>query len=297
VFEYYKSFIDDELQKTIHQLSDRNSTLAKAIRYSTLLGGKRIRPTLVLLSAESFGVKKELAKLPACAVELVHAYSLIHDDLPAMDDDDLRRGQATCHKAFDEATAILAGDALQTMAFELLTLESHLYNHNQLAANNRIIMIQTLARASGARGMVLGQTIDFESVGQSLSIEQLENMHKHKTGALIEASVMMGALCSTTKITSTEEAALKHYAQAIGLAFQVQDDILDVVSDTQTLGKTQGADAALNKPTYPALLGLDGAREKLQSLHEEALASLDKIPDRDTSKLAEISHFIVKRTL
>ena len=297
MFEYYKSFIDDELQKTIHQLSDRNSTLAKAIRYSTLLGGKRIRPTLVLLSAESFGVKKELAKLPACAVELVHAYSLIHDDLPAMDDDDLRRGQATCHKAFDEATAILAGDALQTMAFELLTLESHLYNHNQLAANNRIIMIQTLARASGARGMVLGQTIDFESVGQSLSIEQLENMHKHKTGALIEASVMMGALCSTTKITSTEEAALKHYAQAIGLAFQVQDDILDVVSDTQTLGKTQGADAALNKPTYPALLGLDGAREKLQSLHEEALASLDKIPDRDTSKLAEISHFIVKRTL
>ena len=297
MFEDYKSFIDDELQQTIHQLSDRDSTLAKAIHYSTLLGGKRIRPILVLLSAESFGVKKELAKLPACAVELVHAYSLIHDDLPSMDDDDLRRGQATCHKAFDEATAILAGDALQTMAFELLTQESHRYSHNQFAANNRIKMIQILARASGAKGMVLGQAIDFESVGQYLSIEQLENMHKHKTGALIEASVMMGALCSTTEITHTEETALKHYAQAIGLAFQVQDDILDIVSDTQTLGKTQGADAALNKPTYPSLLGIDGARKKLQSLHDEALTALNKIPDRDTSKLAEISHFIVKRTL
>jgi geranylgeranyl pyrophosphate synthase len=297
VLEDYKSFIDGELQRTIHQLSDRDSRLAKAIHYSTLLGGKRVRPTLVLLSAESFGVNKELAKLPACAVELIHAYSLIHDDLPSMDDDDLRRGQATCHKAFDEATAILAGDALQTMAFELLTQESHLYCHNQFAANNRIKMIETLARASGARGMVLGQNIDFESVGQSLSIEQLETMHKFKTGALIEASVMMGALCSSTIITNAEETALKGYAQAIGLAFQVQDDILDIVSDTQTLGKTQGADIALNKPTYPALLGLDGARKKLQALHEEALMSLDKMANRDTSKLAEISHFIVKRTL
>jgi geranylgeranyl pyrophosphate synthase len=297
VFEDYKSFIDDALQHSIHQLSDRDSTLAKAIQYSTLLGGKRVRPTLVLLSAESFGVSKALAKLPACAVELIHAYSLIHDDLPSMDDDDLRRGQATCHKAFDEATAILAGDALQTMAFELLTQESHLYSHNQFAANNRIKMIGTLARASGARGMVLGQNIDFESVGQSISIDQLETMHKFKTGALIEASVVMGALCSPTEITITEQTALKDYAQAIGLAFQVQDDILDVVSDTQTLGKTQGADIALNKPTYPALLGLDGARKKLQSLHAEALASLNKIVDRDTSKLAEISHFIVKRTV
>lgn len=297
MFEDYKSFIDDELQRTIHQLSSPESTLAKAIQYSTLLGGKRVRPILVLLSAESFGVKKENAKLPACAVELVHAYSLIHDDLPAMDDDDLRRGQATCHKAFDEATAILAGDALQTMAFELLTQESYVYSGNQFAANNRINMIQTLARASGARGMALGQSIDFESVGLNLGIEQLETMHKHKTGALIEASVMMGALCSTTEITSTEETALKHYAQSIGLAFQVQDDILDIVSDTQTLGKTQGADIALNKPTYPSLLGLDGARKKLQLLHEEALASLNQITERDTSKLAEISHFIVKRTL
>ncbi|MFT7371881.1 MAG: geranylgeranyl pyrophosphate synthase [Oleiphilaceae bacterium] len=297
MFNDYKSFIDGALQQTIHQLSDPNSTLAKAIQYSTLLGGKRVRPTLVLLSAESFGANKERAKLPACAVELIHAYSLIHDDLPAMDDDNLRRGQATCHKAFNEATAILAGDALQTMAFELLTQESHLYSHNQFAANNRIRMIETLARASGARGMALGQSIDFESVGQNLGIEQLEMMHKHKTGALIEASVMMGALCSTTEITTTEETALKHYAQAIGLAFQVQDDILDIVSDTQTLGKTQGADIALNKPTYPALLGLEGARKKLQSLHQEALASLKKITKRDTSKLAEISYFIVKRTL
>ena len=297
MFKAYKSFIDDELKHAINQLSNPNSTLAKAVHYSTLLGGKRVRPILVLLTAESFGIKKEQAKLPACAVELIHAYSLIHDDLPSMDDDDLRRGQATCHKAFDEATAILAGDALQTMAFELLTQDNDLYSHNQLAANNRIKMIQTLARASGARGMVFGQAIDFESVGQSLSIEQLEHMHKHKTGALIEASVMMGALCSTTEVTQTEETALKHYAEAIGLAFQVQDDILDIVSDTQTLGKTQGADIALNKPTYPALLGLEGARKKLQSLHNSALASLNDMPNRDTSKLAEISHFIVKRTL
>lgn len=297
MFEAYKSYIDDALQQTIHALSKQNSTLARAIHYSTILGGKRVRPTLVLLSAESFGVTKEHAKLPACAVELIHAYSLIHDDLPAMDDDDLRRGQATCHRAFDEATAILAGDALQTMAFELLTQESHLYTHDQIAANNRLNMIQTLARASGARGMALGQSIDFESVGQQLDLEQLELMHKHKTGALIEASVMMGALCSTSVITQTEENALKQYAQAIGLAFQVQDDILDVVSDTKTLGKTQGADAALNKPTYPALLGLAGAKQKLQTLHELALSSLDKITERDTVKLAEISHFIVKRTL
>ncbi len=291
MFEDYKSFIDDELQKNIHQLSDNGSILARAIHYSTLLGGKRIRPILVLLSAESFGVSKEQAIIPACSVELIHAYSLIHDDLPSMDDDDLRRGQATCHRAFDEATAILAGDALQAMAFELLTQDSN------IPPNNRLQMIQALSRACGAKGMVLGQSIDFESVGRHLSLEQLENMHKHKTGALIEASILLGALCSHTSISFAEETALKKYAQAIGLAFQVQDDILDIVSDTQTLGKTQGADAALNKPTYPALLGLDGARSKLMSLHEEALNSLNNLPDRDTSKLEKISHFIVQRSL
>ena len=291
MFENYKTLIDDELQKCIHQLSDNGSILARAIHYSTLLGGKRIRPILVLLSADSFGVKTEQAITPACAVELIHAYSLIHDDLPAMDDDELRRGQATCHIAFDEATAILSGDALQTMAFELLSLDSN------IPASNRLKMIQTLAHASGPKGMVLGQSIDFESVGRQLSIEQLENMHKHKTGALIEASVMLGALCSSTEISFAEETALKNYASAIGLAFQVQDDILDIVSDTQTLGKTQGADVALNKPTYPALLGMDGAKNKLMLLHEEALSSLQKMPERNTSKLAEISYFIVKRTL
>ena len=210
----------------------------------------------------------EAADAAAAAVECIHSYSLIHDDLPAMDDDDLRRGQATCHKAFDDATAILAGDALQTMAFELLTQENHLYSNKHSSASNRIKMIQTLARASGARGMVYGQAIDFESVGQRLSIEQLETMHKHKTGALIEASVMMGALCSDTEITPAEESALKDYAQAIGLAFQVQDDILDIISDTETLGKPQGSDVELNKSTYPALLGLDGAKQKAQSLYQ-----------------------------
>ena len=287
-FESHKKLIDHTLTQVISQLAGDSSTLAKAIHYSTLLGGKRIRPILVLATAECFGIEPQNALTPACAVELIHAYSLIHDDLPAMDNDDLRRGHATCHRAFNEATAILAGDALQAMAFELIAQEA------TLPSQSRLHMIQTLARASGPRGMVLGQAIDFESVGKQLDLHQLEHMHLHKTGAIIEASALLGALCQGTT-DPAELQAISTYARAIGLAFQVQDDILDVVSDTLILGKKQGADAALNKPTYPSLLGLEGAKDKLALLHQEALTALRCLPGRDTRKLAEISHFIISR--
>lgn len=285
----YQSQINDALNDYLTTLSDTNTRLSEAIRYSTLLGGKRIRPVLALATASCFGSTIEHSMNAACAVELIHAYSLIHDDLPAMDDDDLRRGQPTCHRAFDEATAILAGDALQTMAFELLSNSEH------YSSDKRIEMIKLLAKASGPKGMVLGQAIDFDSVGQSISLAQLERMHRHKTGALIEAAVLIGALTSQSDVSPKELEALTRYAQAIGLAFQVQDDILDIISDTETLGKTQGADIALNKPTYPALLGLDGAKEKLEKLHSDSLTALETLSARNTIQLAGISDYIISR--
>lgn len=285
----YQSQINTALKVRLDQFCAPNSHLGEAIRYSTLMGGKRIRPILALATANCFAVQAEQAMDAACAIEFIHAYSLIHDDLPAMDDDNLRRGQATCHKAFDEATAILAGDALQAMAFELLSQAKH------FGLESQIKMIQLLTKASGARGMVLGQAIDFNSVGQTLSLSQLENMHRHKTGALIEASVQIGALSSPSGVTKQEYEALTNYAQAIGLAFQVQDDILDIISDTQTLGKTQGADIALNKPTYPALLGLEGAKEKLIALHQESINALSNLGDKNVQQLTAISDYIISR--
>jgi len=290
-FSAFKSKIDQFLDQVLTRHTDTKTKLSSAMRYSALAGGKRIRPILTLCTAECFGVQQETSILPACAVELIHAYSLVHDDLPAMDDDDLRRGKPTCHKAYDEATAILVGDALQTLAFELLTS-----NEIELPSERRLSMIKSLAVASGANGMVLGQSIDFDSVGKKLSLSSMESMHSRKTGALIEASVMLGALCCTNELDKKETTSIQQYARSIGLAFQVQDDILDVVSDTHTLGKTQGADAELNKPTYPSLLGLDGARSKLYQLHEEAIGSLSQLKGRDSAKLAEISHFIIKRS-
>lgn len=288
-FSDYPALIDSSLKHYIKEFSHSDVRLAEAIQYSTLLGGKRIRPILTLATAECVGSATDSALPFACAIELIHAYSLIHDDLPAMDNDDLRRGQATCHIAFDEATAILAGDALQAMAFELIA------NKSELPANKTLHIIQTLSKASGARGMVYGQALDFDSVGKKLDLHTLEKMHRHKTGVLIEASVIIGALTSKSQLLDSELFLFKKYAQAIGLAFQVQDDILDIISDTKTLGKTQGADEALNKPTYPALLGLEGAKSKLFGLHDEALACLDELNNFDTSKLAEICHFIIER--
>lgn len=226
---------------------------------------------------------------PASAIEFIHAYSLIHDDLPAMDNDDLRRGKPTCHRAFDEATAVLAGDALQTLAFQVLARDLDMVQDPTV----RLKLVDTLAQAAGSRGMAGGQAIDLASVGKELNLAELENMHIHKTGAMIRASVLMGAL-SNPATTADALAGLDHYAKCIGLAFQIQDDILDIISDTKTLGKTQGADAFLNKPTYPALLGLDGARRHARVLHEDALESLAIFgPEADI--LRWIASYIIER--
>lgn len=263
--------------------------LHAAMRYSVLNGGKRIRPILVYAAGFAVSANEDALDAPASAVEFIHAYSLIHDDLPAMDDDDLRRGKPTCHKAFTEAQAILAGDALQSLAFHTI---AHGLPAN-IPSEQKLDILDALAVASGSRGMAGGQAIDLASVGKSLNIAELEDMHVHKTGALIRASVKMGALCQP-KITEEQLKNLDHFAKCIGLAFQIQDDILDVTSDTETLGKTQGADIALNKPTYPALLGLDGSREMAAELHKDALDCLDIFADK-AEPLRWLADYIVKR--
>jgi geranylgeranyl diphosphate synthase type II len=259
------------------------------MRYSVMNGGKRVRPLLAYAACEALGGAPEQANGAACAVELIHAYSLVHDDLPAMDDDDLRRGQPTTHKAFDEACAILAGDGLQSLAFSAL-LDPHLSSSD---AETRLSMVSALALAAGPAGMVGGQAIDLGSVGLKLDQAALEYMHRHKTGALIEASVKLGALASG-RAEKTELKSLQTYAQAIGLAFQVQDDILDVESDTQTLGKRQGADIARDKPTYPALLGLDAAKAYALELRDLALHALRPF-DASAEPLRELARYIVER--
>ncbi len=264
--------------------------LHQAMRYSVLNGGKRMRPMLTYCTGKTLGIDPEALDGPACAVEFIHVYSLIHDDLPAMDDDDLRRGKATCHVAFDEATAILAGDALQALAFEILAHDPSIMT----TAEGRLKMIIALAKASGSQGMVGGQAIDLQSVGTRLNLPELENMHIHKTGALIRASVNMATLVKTD-IDPNVATKLDHYAKCIGLSFQVKDDILDEESDTATLGKTQGKDKDNDKPTYPALLGLAGAKQKAQELHEKALDSLS-IFGKEADLLRDLSLYIIQRT-
>jgi farnesyl diphosphate synthase len=244
--------------------------LHEAMRYALLGAGKRVRPVLVYAGGAALGIRPERLDGPACAVEMIHAYSLVHDDLPAMDDDDLRRGRPTCHKAFDEATAILVGDALQSLAFQVLAKDEGM----EVGAEARLQMIELLARAAGSRGMAGGQALDLDAEGRELNIVELENIHIHKTGALIRASVGMATLAQAGA-DRDQVRHLDRYAKCIGLAFQVQDDILDVTGDTATLGKTQGKDQRQDKATYPALLGLSGAREKAQALCDEALAALD----------------------
>lgn len=263
--------------------------LYEAMRYSVMNGGKRVRPLLAYAACEALGSAPEQANGAACAVELIHAYSLVHDDLPAMDDDDLRRGQPTTHKAFDEACAILAGDGLQSLAFSAL-LDPQL---TPLDADTRLRMVSGLALAAGPAGMVGGQAIDLGSVGIKLDRAALEFMHRHKTGALIEASVQLGALASGRACTETLQ-ALHVYARAIGLAFQVQDDILDVESDTATLGKRQGADIARDKPTYPALMGLEGAKAYALELRDQALTALQSF-DTAAEPLRALARYIVER--
>lgn len=265
--------------------------LHAAMRYVTLGGGKRLRAALVIATGEALGANADALDVPACALELLHAYSLVHDDLPAMDNDDLRRGKPTCHKAFDEATAILAGDALHTLAFELLASDPALLPINPA---QRLNMLSRLAHAAGSAGMAGGQAIDLSAVGQPLTLDNLEDMHARKTGALIRASVSLGALCAPD-IDSVRLAQLDTYAHAIGLAFQITDDILDVEGDTLTLGKPQGSDQKHAKPTYPALLGLERAKALAREQHAMALECLGDLGDNG-QLLGEIADFILERT-
>jgi geranylgeranyl diphosphate synthase, type II len=284
-----QSRVDAALENLLSSPRPELERLYAAMRYSLFNGGKRVRPLLVYAACEALGGTPERANAAACAVELIHAYSLVHDDLPAMDDDDLRRGQPTTHIAFDEACAILAGDGLQSLAFEVLADATH----NPHDADLRLAMLSALTRAAGPAGMVGGQAIDLGSVGQTLDQSALEIMHRHKTGALIEASVELGALASGQADPHILK-ALNSYARAIGLAFQVQDDILDVESDTATLGKTQGKDEAHDKPTYPALLGLEAAKAYALELRDQALHALRPF-DQAAEPLRELARYIVER--
>lgn len=293
----------DQLQ-AFHQRSDRallgyiaplpfnDGKMVEAMRHGALLGGKRLRPFLVYATGQMFGLSLENLDAPAAAVECIHAYSLIHDDLPAMDDDDLRRGQPTCHIKFGEANAILAGDALQTLAFSILA-DADMPN---VALRDRLAMISELAKASGVAGMCGGQSLDLEAEGKQIDLQALEQIHRHKTGALIRAAVRLGALAAGEPGRAALP-ELDRYAAAIGLAFQVQDDILDVVGETEKIGKRQGSDQQLGKSTYPALLGLDSAKLKAWDLYQEALAALDSLATQsyNTAPLRALANFIIER--
>jgi len=280
-----QSQLDSWLDKLFHQ----EQPLIQAMRYGLVLGGKRARPYLVYITGEMLGCAPEELDTPASAIECMHAYSLIHDDLPAMDDDELRRGHATCHIEFDEATAILTGDALQTLAFTILA-EGDLSLSGE---KNRVSMIQLLAKASGAQGMCIGQALDLYAENRVVSLEELETIHKNKTGALLKCAIQLGALAAGKKGLAMLP-LLNKYADAVGLAFQVQDDILDIIGDTKTLGKPQGSDQNLNKATYPSILGLKGAQNKAQTLLQEALHALDAIP-YNTQLLEEFARYVVER--
>lgn len=287
--EAYRSRVERVLQQCLSLPDPGTVRLREAMQYSALGGGKRLRPTLVYLTGESLGAPLTDLDAPAAAVELIHVYSLVHDDLPAMDDDDLRRGRPTCHRAYDEATAILVGDALQALAFAVLADESI----GQIAAPLRLAMIRTLAQATGTRGMAGGQAVDLAAVGQVLTVQDIEDMHRRKTGALIEGSVVLGALGAGVS-SGREFDALERYGAEIGLAFQIQDDILDVEGDPALLGKTTGADAALRKPTYPSTVGVSAARARARELRDRAIESLVPLGQR-AAALVELAQFIVSR--
>lgn len=287
--EQYQQRIDDLLKNKIDSLDTHAETLKQAMAYSVLNGGKRMRPFLVFAVGDMFNISLDDLDAAAMSLECVHAYSLIHDDLPAMDDDNLRRGQPTCHIAFDEATAILAGDALQTLAFDILA-------HGNFArddANTQLNLIKILSSASGYQGMCGGQAMDLAATNVSITQDQLQQLHLLKTGALIQAAISMPAALATDISQSTIE-LLSEFGIALGLAFQVQDDILDVIGDSAVLGKPQGSDQQHNKSTYPSLLGLDGAKDYLQQLRQQALHALEALP-YNTRLLEDFTHFIVQR--
>ena len=283
----HQSRFETVLQELLPQPQIVPLRLHQAMRYAVLGGGKRVRPLLAFAAGELAGADVLRVNIASAAVELIHAYSLVHDDMPCMDDDVLRRGKPTCHVEYDQATALLVGDALQSLAFQLLA-DYRLSDDAVL----QLAMIKQLAAASGSRGMAGGQAIDLASVGQALSLPELENMHIHKTGALIRAAVLLGAQCGT--MTAAKLAKLDHYGKCVGLAFQVVDDVLDTEADTATLGKTAGKDAYQHKPTYVTLLGVTAAREMAQQLHREALESLAEFGDA-AQRLRELADFIVLR--
>ena len=269
-------------------LTVQPENLHAAMRYSVLGGGKRVRAILVYLTGQALGTPQRELDGPASTVELIHAYSLIHDDLPSMDDDDLRRGKPTCHKAFDEAVAVLAGDALHSLAFLILARDPAM----GCDAEKRLQMVDILAHSIGSRGMAGGQAIDLASEGKTLTLPELESMHIHKTGALIRASVQLGCLASTC--SDEQFKALDHYAKCIGLAFQIRDDILDVEADTKTLGKAQGADIARDKSTYPSLLGMAEAKQMAEQCHSDALQALTGFGEK-ADPLRWLSAYIIER--
>ncbi|HCI14389.1 MAG: geranyl transferase [Gallionellales bacterium GWA2_60_142] len=283
-----QSRFEDVLRGLLPRADVAPQRLHEAMRYAVLDGGKRVRPLLAFAAGELAGADAARVEIAGAAVELIHAYSLVHDDMPCMDDDVLRRGKPTCHVQYDEATALLVGDALQTLAFQLLA-EHRLADEGM----RQLEMVKLLAVASGSRGMAGGQAIDLDSVGKALTLPELENMHIHKTGALIRAAILLGARCGN-HLNAEQLEKLDRFGKLIGLAFQVVDDVLDCEADTATLGKTAGKDADNDKPTYVSLLGLEPARDMAQRLHREALDALAGFGD-GAQRLRELADFIVLR--
>lgn len=293
-FQSYLQSCQTRVDKVlVHALSQYpDSSLRQAMEYALLLGGKRLRPFLVYATGEMLNASLKQLDAAAAAIEAIHAYSLIHDDLPAMDDDELRRGHKTCHLVFDEATAILAGDALQSLAFSLLA------DCTSLDATQKIALVKVLADNAGAKGMCLGQNLDLSAENKIISLQDLERIHQYKTGALLETAVKMGVFCSVHWKNKHLTQNLEVFAQKIGLAYQVQDDILDIEGDELILGKTVGADIAQQKSTYPKLLGVVGAKVKAQQLHQEALNALDSLEQTtefDPKVLRQLASFVVAR--
>lgn len=284
----YTSRIERVLAQHLELPECGTARLREAMRYSVLGGGKHLRPVLVYATGESLGAPLEVLDAPAAAVEFVHVYSLVHDDLPAMDDDDLRRGRPTNHRAFDEATAILAGDALQALAFDVLAAD-----RSGVSPSARLEMLRILAHSAGTSGMAGGQAIDLAAVGKTLDASAVENMHRRKTGALIQGSVLIGATAAGLS-SDAEREALERYGADIGLAFQIQDDILDIEGDPKLLGKSVGADAAHQKPTYPSTVGVDAAHRRALELRDSAVATLTPL-GRRASVLVDLAHYIVSR--
>ncbi|GGP95147.1 MULTISPECIES: (2E,6E)-farnesyl diphosphate synthase [Shewanella] len=285
----YQKRVDAVLNEHLNQLDAAAPHLKAAMLHGALLGGKRIRPFLVYSVGDMLGVNIDALDKAAAAIECIHAYSLIHDDLPAMDNDALRRGQPTVHVAFDEATAILAGDALQTLAFEIITAPCE-----TLTASQQLAMVSALAKASGYQGMCGGQAIDLSATNHSINLQRLTELHNKKTGALISCAVELALI--TANVPKEQYLLMMQYAQSLGLAFQVQDDILDITASTEELGKPQGSDEQSNKSTFPKLLGLDGAKACAEQLIQDALSALTKLP-YNSQLIADFARYIIERRL